>query len=128
MKSMSARRSGKTGKSIVRGVLTAVAATVILVAVFALLISLFQFSDGVIRLINQIIKLLSVFAGVWTAVAPGGERGLLRGAAVGFVYMALGVTVYALLTGQHLAFGAYLADILMGVAAGGLLGLLRARV
>ena len=120
------RRDG-AWQGIFRGVLVSVAVTVVLVAVFALLISLFRFSDGTIHLLNQLIKLIAVFAGVWAAVKPGSERGLLRGAAVGLVYMAAGVLVYALLTGQKTSAGAYAADVLMGVAAGGLLGLWRAR-
>ena len=40
------------------------------------------------------------------------------------VYMALGVGLYALLSGQHLPFTAYLSDIAMGVAGGGICGAL----
>ena len=39
--------------------------------------------------------------------------------------MGAGVLVYALLTGQPLAAFSYLADLLLGVAAGGLTGMLR---
>jgi len=110
-----------------RGVAVSVIATVILVLVFALLLSLFDFSDGFVHTVNQIIKLLSVGAGVFASVFPGSEKGLLRGAAVGLVYMTAGVALYAVLTGQQLSASAYLADILMGAAAGGLIGLLRAK-
>ncbi len=112
---------------ILRGVIISIVCTVLLVVVFALLISLFDFSDALIHTVNQIIKIVSIGTGVFFTVYPGGERGLIRGAIVGFVYMAAGVAVYALLTHQQLGAGGYLADILMGVAAGGLIGLLRAR-
>ena len=56
---------------------------------------------------------------------PG--RPLLRGMLVGLIYMAVGVMLYAVLTAQHLSPYAYAADILMGVAAGGLIAMLRAR-
>ena len=64
------RRDG-AWQGIFRGVLVSVAVTVVLVAVFALLISLFRFSDGTIHLLNQLIKLAAIFAGVWAAVKPG---------------------------------------------------------
>ncbi|MBR5231411.1 MAG: TIGR04086 family membrane protein [Clostridia bacterium] len=112
---------------ILRGVAVSVIATVILVVLFALLLSLFDLSDGVVHTVNQIIKIVSVGAGVFASVFPGSERGLLRGAAVGLIYMTAGVALYAVLTGQHLSLSAYLADILMGAAAGGLIGLLRAK-
>ena len=112
---------------ILKGVAVAVITTVILVLVFALLLSFLDLSDSVVHTVNQIIKILSVGAGVFAAVAPGSERGLFRGAAVGLIYMTAGVALYAVLTGQHLSVAAYLADILMGAAAGGLIGFLRAK-
>ena len=127
MKTAFSRSIKSPWQLILRGVLLSIVCTVMLVVVFALLISLFDFSDSLIHLINQIIKIVSIGLGVFFTVYPGSERGLLRGALVGFIYMAAGVMVYALLTGQQLGFGGYLADILMGVAAGGLIGLLRAR-
>lgn len=110
-----------------RGVLLAIAVTGGLVAVFALLISLFSFSDGAVRAVNQLIKLLSIFVGARSAVRPGVQRGALRGASVGLLYMAAGVLVYALLTGQPVSAFSYLADLALGVAAGGLVGMLRAK-
>lgn len=112
---------------VVRGVLLAVALTAGLVAVFALLISLFTFSDSAVRAVNQLIKLLAIFFGARSAVRPGSHRAIVRGAAVGLLYMAAGVLVYALLTGQPVSAYAYLADLAMGVAAGGLVGMLRGK-
>ena len=79
-------------------------------------------SDGVIRVFNQVLKLLSIALGVWSAVGRGGEKGLMRGAAVGLGYMGLGVALYALLSGQQAAVSSYLADLAMGVAGGGIVG------
>ena len=52
------------------------------------------------------------------------ENGLLRGALLGLLYMGVGVCLYALLSGQQLPFSAYLADLCMGVAGGGIAGAL----
>jgi len=122
-----ARRLNGGWGSVLKGVAAAVAATVVLAAAFALAISAFRMSDGAVRTVNQLIKLAAICAGVLLAVPRGGERALPRGAAVGFFYMGAGVLLYALLTAQHLTAYAYAADLLMGVAAGGLLGLLRGR-
>lgn len=72
--------------------------------------------DTVIRVINQLVKLLSIFVGTWVMLGRGGERGMLYGALLGLIYMALGVGLYALLSGQQLPLTAYLSDIAMGVA------------
>ena len=121
-------RRAQTGwLPIARGVLLGVALTAALVAVFALLISLFPLSDGLIRAVNQLIKLAAIVVGARSAVSRGSKNAVLRGAAVGLLYMAAGVLVYALLTGQPVNALSYLADLAMGVAAGGLTGMLRSR-
>ena len=83
--------------------------------------------DGAVRGVNQGIKLLAIILGVRAAVARGSEGGVTRGALVGLLYMAVGVLVYALLSAQKLSATAYLADLLLGVAAGGLTGMVRGR-
>ncbi len=121
------RRSQAGWLPIVRGVLLGVALTAVLVALFALLISLFPLSDGVIRAVNQLIKLAAIVVGARSAVGAGSRIAPLRGALVGLVYMAAGVLVYALLTGQPVSALSYLADLAMGVAAGGLTGMAAGR-
>lgn len=120
------RRSARSRKTVwgqlLRGLLTAVGATLVCVLLFALLMQWLKPSDQVIRIVNQLIKLGSIFAGVYAAVGRGGENGLLLGAGVGLGYMLLGVLLYALLSGQQLPFTAYLSDIAMGVAGGGIAG------
>ena len=109
------RRSGRNRKTVwgqlLRGLLTAIGVTLGCVLLFALLLQWLKPSDQVIRIVNQLIKLGSIFAGVWVTVGRGGENGLL-----------LGVLLYALLSGQQLPFTAYLSDIAMGVAGGGIAG------
>ncbi len=110
-----------------KGLGVAVIVTLGGVALFALLMQWIRPSEGVVRAFNQILKLASIAAGVWTAVGRGGEGGLTRGALVGGAYMALGVALYALLSGQQAPATSYLADLGMGVAGGGIVGLLAGR-
>ena len=98
------------------------------VVVFALLMQWIRPSEQVVRLFNQVLKLVSIAVGVWCCVGRGGEGGLLRGALVGLLYMALGVAVYALLSGQQAPLTAYLADLGMGVAGGGIVGMILSNI
>lgn len=122
----SRRKPGWVG--LVKGLGAAIVVTVVGVAVFALLMQWVKPSDGVIRAFNQVLKLLSIAVGVWVAVGRGGDGGLLRGAAVGLLYMAAGVATYAILTGQAAPVTAYLADLGMGVAGGGIVGMILANI
>ena len=125
------RRSGRRQQTLltklIRGVLGAVGVTLACILLFAFMMQWLKPSDGVIRVVNQLIKLAAIFVGVRLAVGTGGERGLLTGALVGFLYMPLGVVLYALLSGQQLPLTSYLSDIAMGVAGGGIAGALFSR-
>jgi len=122
------RKEAASGMRLLRGLGASVLVTLVSVAVFALLMQWVKPSDEVIRIFNQVLKLVSIAAGVWTAVGRGCEGGLLRGAAVGLMYMALGVALYAALSGQGAPGTAYLADLGMGVAAGGIVGMILSNI
>ena len=109
---------------ILKGLGMALLVTVAGVGVFALLMQWVRPAENVVRVINQVLKLVSVGAGVYVAVGRGCEGGLLKGALVGVLYMAIGVGVYALLSGQGAPMSAYLADVAMGAAGGGIVGMI----
>ena len=109
---------------ILKGLGTAILVTIAGVAVFALLMQWLRPAEGMVRIVNQVLKLVSVGAGVYVAVGRGCEGGLLKGALVGLLYMAIGVGVYTLLSGQNAPLNAYLADLGMGVAGGGIVGMI----
>ena len=118
------RRGGGKSTAFWRGLMISVLATAAAVIVFALIISFVDMSDGIIRIVNQLIKAAAVFLGVKVIVPRGDENGIRRGALLGLVYMGVGVLVYALLTQQKISWQGYLIDVFMGVAAGGLSGML----
>lgn len=113
---------------ILKGLGTAILVTVAGVAVFALLMQWLRPAEGMVRIVNQVLKLVSIGAGVYVAVGRGCEGGLLKGALVGLLYMAAGVGMYALLSGQGASASAYLADLAMGVAAGGIIGMILSNI
>lgn len=123
------RRRSRRGKpnllgTLLRGLLAAIGVTLVCVLVFALLMQWLRPSDNLIRIVNQVIKLGSIFAGVRAVLDRSVENGLITGALLGLIYMALGVGLYALLSGQQLPWTAYLSDIAMGIAGGGISGAL----
>lgn len=120
------RHSGSTGLTLLAGLGVSILVTLAGVALFALLMQLIRPADGVIRIFNQVLKLIAIGAGVaFTIRRTGG--GLFQGALIGLVYMLLGVGVYALLTGMSPSAAALLADLCMGLASGGMIALLLGR-
>lgn len=104
----------------IKGVITTVAITLVCVLVFALVLSLTDLGDGVIRPVNQFIKLAAVFCGV--VISVKGEKGFLKGLAVGLAATVLSFLVFGLI-GGGLSFGwAILIDLVCGAVMGGLSG------
>ena len=125
----SMRRSMRRGRgksalgAVLAGVLIAASLTVIAIILFALVLNWWNASDRAITAINQVVKFAAILAGVTRALS-GGEGGALRGSIVGLIYMALGILCYSLLMGEGPQMSGYLADLGMGIAAGGLFGMI----
>lgn len=110
--------------AVLRGVVIGACITVIGVALLALLLNWWDASDKAITAMNQVVKFVAILAGVTSAMQGGSRGGMMRGACVGLLYMAFGIVCYCLLMGQSPRFTAYLADLGMGLAAGGLFGMI----
>lgn len=126
----SMRRSVRRGRgenafgSVLKGVLVSASLTVIAVAVFALILNWWNASDRAITAINQVVKFVSILAGVVSAQDSEGNGGTIRGICVGLAYMALGIVCYDLLMGRAPQMTGYMADLGMGIASGGLFGMI----
>ena len=64
-------RSGGALSAVLRGVLVAAAVTVLGVVLFALLLNWWDASDRAITAINQVVKFVSILAGVTSALRTG---------------------------------------------------------
>ncbi|MBR4040484.1 MAG: TIGR04086 family membrane protein [Clostridia bacterium] len=128
----SVRRSVRRGRgkgllgAVLKGVLVGASITVISVALFALILNWWDASDRAITAINQVVKFVSILAGVAAAMGGEAQGGTMRGICVGLLYMALGIICYCLLMGKNPEFSGYMADLGMGIASGGLFGMILA--
>ena len=86
--------------SILKGLLTAVALTLLLMVGIAALALGVRISDDALILLNQLIKFASILLGVTIAVGSGGRRGFATGMTVAMLYMTLGYASYAALGGN----------------------------
>ena len=122
------RKTAPMWLRILKGLGVSILVTVAGVAVFALLMQWLRPAESMVRIVNQVLKLASIGAGAYVAVGRGCEGGLIKGALVGLLYMAIGVGMYALLSGQGASASAYLADLGMGVAGGGIIGMILSNI
>lgn len=112
----------ETVLSLSKGLLCAIALTLVGMAGIAALAVYLRASDTAIRILNQALKCLAILLGVGVAVGRGGSRGFFIGMALAIVYMALGYALAVLLGGNAFAVPGMLGEILIGAALGGVIG------
>lgn len=114
--------------SIARGLLAAILLTLLGMAVIAALTVFAHITDGVLTLLNQLLKIAAIALGVRWAVGRGGHRGFFTGAALALIYMILGYVLYVQLGGGAYTVAAMLGEMLLGAAVGGLCGAILANM
>ncbi len=68
-------------KQIIKGALSSIIVTLLAILAFALVIKFTYLSNGVIKSVNQFIKVVSVFLGCVTCIS--GKQGLIKGLLIG---------------------------------------------
>ncbi|MGN0185866.1 MAG: TIGR04086 family membrane protein [Aristaeellaceae bacterium] len=118
----------RTLLSLLKGLLIAVALTLVCMLAMAAALVYLQMSDRLLTVLNQLVKLLAIALGTCAAVPRGGSRGFLIGVEIALLYMALGYAMYVLLGGGSFAVGNMLGEMLLGSAVGAVTGAMRANL
>lgn len=114
--------------STVKGLAVAIGVTALGMLALGLTAGYTAVTDDAIRLMNQCLKLAGVLLGTFAAVGLGGERGLVKGMAVGAVYMLLGLGALGLASGMSADWSTLAGEVLIGMAVGGAAGALLANL
>ena len=104
-----------------RGLLLSVGLTLCLVLLFALVIKWLGIGSSWVRAVNQIIKIIALWAGLWLFLR---ERGVLSGGVFGCVYMVVTTLIFAIMGGGFSFSLKVFLDLLFCVFAGVLGGVI----
>ena len=108
--------------SVIKGVFTALITTLLGVLIFAFIIKIAMLPSGVIKAVNQSIKVLAIFLG--GAFFVKGRAGLIKGALIGAISTAVTFLLFGLF-GVGVSFGAsFFLELLFGIIVGGLSGII----
>ena len=101
-------------KSALKGVLL----SVVLVLIFAFVLKFVNLNDNVISVVDEIIKIVSIFVAVTSLVKKSPYKILIKSALVGAVYILITLVVFSALRGKFSFSFANLIDILLGAVTG----------
>ena len=110
--------------NIFKGSVVSLCVSLLLVLVFAFLLKFTNIPDGAISPINQVIKGLSVFVGVFIGLKKSKELGLVSGLLIGIVYTTLAFLVFSLLSGSMSFDASFLIDVVFGGIIGAVCGII----
>ena len=105
-----------------KGSLISVCVSLVAILLFAFIIKLTGMSKGLIKVINQIIKVLSIFLGTFFILRKNGQKGLLTGIAVGLLYTIIAFVAFSILNGKFAFDITLLIDIIFGAITGAICG------
>lgn len=114
----------KFDSSIFKGILFSVLMSLVLILIFALIIKVSNLPETFIKPINQVIKVISIFVGVFVAVRKNREAALFKGLFIGLVYIVVSFLVFSALDKSFNLGWSILNDLLFGGIAGAISGVL----
>lgn len=109
---------------VISGAIVSVCVTLILILVFALLIRFMGIKDNWIFPVNQAIKIISLFFGVFVVLKGNKEKGLVKGIILGFAYYILSFITFSILQGSFAINIGNFYDLILTTLMGGIIGLI----
>ncbi len=109
---------------ITRGVLVSISISLISILLFAVLLRFINFPDIVIKIINQIIKVLSILFGVKVTLKRDKTKGLLKGVLLGIIYTITSYLVFSILIASFGFSISFLYDLIFSSIVGLICGVI----
>lgn len=109
---------------VAKGTLIALCMSLVLVLIFAFLLKFTNIPDSAIKPINQVIKGVSVFLGVFIGMKKLKELGLVSGLLIGIFYTLLAFLAFSILGGSFSVDLTILTDIVFGAIIGAICGII----
>lgn len=109
---------------LIRGLLVSISISLIAILVFAVVLRFVSLPDIVIKIINQVIKVLSILFGVKTTLKRDKSKGLIKGAVLGFLYTITSYLLFSILIASF-GFGlSFLYDLIFSAIVGLICGII----
>ncbi len=125
MKAVSTVQEGKGVfiKSLIKGALISLSVSIIGICIFAFVLRFLDISIGLIKPINQVIKIVSILIGTIWGLKKVKEMGLVSGFLIGVLYTFLAFVLFSALNGGFVFDATLVTDMLFGGIAGAIGGI-----
>jgi putative membrane protein (TIGR04086 family) len=109
---------------VLKGTLLSLCFSLIFILLFAFCLKFTSISESLITPVNQVIKGLSIFLGVFLALKKHKSQGLVCGLIIGFAFTILAFLSFSTLAGHFVFDWSVITDIIFGAIIGGICGII----
>ncbi len=120
----SEKQSSSAWLAIAKGVVCGLCVSLVGILLFAFILRFSSISDKVIAPVNEVIKGVSIFFGVFVGLRKYKKMGLLNGILIGFLFTVVAFLVFSLLDGTFSFDRTLLNDIVFGSIIGAICGII----
>jgi len=110
--------------AIAKGVFVGLCVSFVGILLFAFILRFSSVSDKVIAPVNEVIKGVSIFLGVFIGLKKHKKMGLLNGILIGFLFTIVAFLVFSLLDGTFCFDRTLVNDIIFGSIIGAICGII----
>lgn len=110
--------------AILKGVFAGLCVALVGILIFAFVLRFTSISDSIISPVNQVIKGLSIFFGVFLGMKKHKSNGLISGLLIGLFFTISAFLVFSILDGAFEFNRTLLTDIIFGSVIGGICGII----
>lgn len=110
--------------AIAKGVAVGLCVSLVGILLFAFILRFTSISDKVIAPVNQVIKGVSIFLGVFVGLRKHKQLGLLNGILIGLLFTIVAFLVFSILDGAFCFDRTLLNDIVFGSIIGAICGII----
>lgn len=118
------KKDGKLALCVLKGVVAGLCVAMIGILIFAFILRFTSISDKIIAPVNQVIKGVSIFFGVFIGLKKFKKMGLLSGFLIGFLFTICAFLVFSILDGGFCFDFTLLTDLLFGSVIGAICGII----
>ena len=111
---------------LIKGVFAAIVVSVVGILIFAVVLKFVNVSNLAIKVINQVIKVISIFIGLKVFTKTNCEKGILKGVLLGVLYTSFSYLIFSLLSNSFSLGLSFVFDIIFSCVFGSIFGIVLA--
>ncbi len=111
---------------VLKAVIISLSILLVGILLFSIVVKFAILNDGVIKAVNQFVKILAIFLGAFFSIKEG--KGLLKGVLIGFIFAVVSNLIFSIMAKAQFFSLSFLIDVAFGSVIGIISGIIAVNV